>query len=110
MLESPKSKKTPEESEKRLVSSSLLLRHNSKNVINQNKIDELKTVHRIKILLFKLMAVCAASMIAIYIWHLLAPINWCWLTWCRLELLKDQSLSIVTGLGVGLVLSLMNDK
>ena len=71
---------------------------------------ERKVIHDIKVRLFKLLALSAGAIVASYVWNLVMPDSWCWLSPDRMQLLKDQALSILTGLGVGLVLSLMHEK
>lgn len=43
------------------------------------------------------------------LFHLLAPSKWCWLEIDRLEALKSHSLSIVSGLVVGLATTFIHE-
>ncbi len=51
----------------------------------------------------------AIAVVVIYFFHLLAPSEWCWLEIDRLEALKSHSLSIVSGLVVGLATTFIHE-
>ena len=71
---------------------------------------ERKVVHKIRVWLYRVLAISAMLIIGTYVLNLVLPECVCWLSPERMLLLKDQALSILTGLGVGLVLSLLHDK
>lgn len=80
------------------------------NLRKEHKKSEWSILHKIKVGAMVLVATVGMIVIAVYFFHLVAPENWCWLTGDRLELLKNTAISITTGLGVGIALTLLHDS
>lgn len=76
---------------------------------NKHKKTEWSCLHWIKIIGMVLVVGIAISVVGVYFFHLLAPSQWCWLEVERLDALKSHSLSIVSGLVVGLATTFLHE-
>ncbi|GAB1824919.1 hypothetical protein [Turicimonas sp. TL08] len=84
-------------------------RDNYESIKKSHKRTEWSCLHWIKIIGMFLVVGVAIAVVVIYFFHLLAPSEWCWLEIDRLEALKSHSLSIVSGLVVGLATTFIHE-
>lgn len=84
-------------------------RNNYESIKSSHKRTEWSCLHWIKIGLMIFIFVVTVLVVSIYFFHLLAPEQWCWLEKDRLSLLKDHSLSIASGLIVGLATTVIHE-
>lgn len=66
--------------------------------------------HWVKIIFMGLVVVLAGILIVTYFLHLVTPRSWHWLDTNQLGSLKDQFLSIVSGVVVGVVITYIKEK
>lgn len=84
-------------------------RDNYESIKKSHKRTEWSCLHWIKIIGMFLVVGVAIAVVVIYFFHLLAPSEWYWLEIDRLEALKSHSLSIVSGLVVGLATTFIHE-
>lgn len=74
-----------------------------------HKRTEWSCLHWIKIGLMVFVSMVTLGIVGVYFFHLIAPDKWCWLSPNRLDALKDHSLSVASGLVVGLAITLIHE-
>ena len=67
-------------------------------------------LHLVKLVAMWMMVVIVLILISVFFWHAVMPDGWCWLSDQKLGELKSLSLSIISGLGASVALSIVNGK
>lgn len=84
-------------------------RNNYESIKSSHKRTEWSCLHWIKIGLMVFVSMVTLGIVGVYFFHLIAPDKWCWLSPNRLDALKDHSLSVASGLVVGLAITLIHE-